>query len=177
VLVTVHPGEGQCRYPVVREGEPTDSYDGWRVDEVVPDKDAGDGHGDDHATRHDHDRAPTTTAPPPPQTVGQKVVAYNQCIEGRGAKGVKQALDPPPSVSFSGGGSEMIAAFAADDTDAQQGFATIQRRKPFLVQRYGTVVLYSVGDPARRRPGDRARLRGAVGGPRTEGAVPGIGQG
>jgi hypothetical protein len=50
-------------------------------------------------------------------------------------------------VDFSGGGSRVIALFGSSEKDAKEGFATISQRDPFFAERFGTMVLYTVGDP------------------------------
>jgi hypothetical protein len=147
VLITVLPDDEQFRFPAVREGEPTDSYDGWRLAEFEVEEVAGGPATETAATTTETTGETTeeTTGESPPQTPEQKAVAYRDCIEGRGATDVKQ--DEFPSVDFSGGGSRVIASFGSSEEEAEQGLATIRQRDPFFVERFGTAVLYAVGDP------------------------------
>ena len=143
VLLTVLPGDEQYIYPAVRDGEPTDSYDGWRLAEVdVEEVTAESSAATTAATTEATEEATVESAP---ETPDEKAAAYRECIEGRGAKDVKQ--DDFPSVDFSGGGSRVNALFGDSEEDAEQGLATVRQRDPFFAERFGTLVLYSVGDP------------------------------
>ena len=147
-LVTLFPEDKQYRFPVVREGEASDSYDGWRVDELDVEEvtaEAGEDGADETTTETTEETNEETVAESPPQSPEQKATAYRECVEGRGASDVAQ--DDFPTVDFSGGGSRVIASFGSTEADAKQGFATIGQRDPFFVERFGTVVLYTVGDP------------------------------
>jgi hypothetical protein len=153
-LVTLFPEDKQYRFPVVREGEASDSYDGWRVDELDVEEvtaEAGEDGAEETTTEtieetiEATEETEETVAESPPQTPEQKAAAYTACVEGRGASDVEQ--DDFPTVDFSGGGSRVIASFGSTEEDAKQGFATISQRDPFFVERFGTVVLYAVGDP------------------------------
>jgi hypothetical protein len=127
-------------YPLRRDGEPSDIYNGWKLDGSFT-----------RGTSIEESSEPPpadddqTAGESSPQTPEQKAAAYRDCIEGRGAEDVKQ--DQFPSVDFSGGGSRVIASFGSSEKDAEEGFATISQRNPFFVKRFGTVVLYAVGDP------------------------------
>ena len=144
VLLTVLPDDVQFIYPVVREGEPTDSFDGWRIAEVDLEEVTGE---PPESTTETTTAVATeeTTTESSPQTPEEKAAAYRACVEDRGAQDVKE--DDFPSVDFSGGGSRVIASFGDSEEDAEQGLATIRQRDPFFAERFGTLVLYSVGDP------------------------------
>jgi hypothetical protein len=147
ILFTRIPEDQQFSMAAVREGGPTDSYDGWRIDadysELQP-------VGTQTQTAAQSTTSDATTAEL--ATPQGTAAAYLTCIEGRGAKGVKQLglegkSDVLPSVDFSGGGSRVNAGFGTSEADAEQGLATVRQRKPFFAERFGTIVLYSVGDP------------------------------
>lgn len=144
VTVEVVGGGGQpLVYPLIREGEPSDVYDGWKLSDGSKRSSSVEETSAPPATESTIARSKDDTVPV--DTPADRADAYAGCIEGRGAKNVKQ--DEFPSVDFSGGGSRVNAVFGADEADAEQGLASIRGRKPFFAERYGTIVLYSVGDP------------------------------
>lgn len=148
VLFTRIPEDQQFSMPVVREGAPTEPYDGWRID---ADASVLQPVGTQTETAAQSTTSDATSADPAPPPQAQ-AAGYLTCIEGRGAKGVKQLglegkADVLPSVDFSGGGSRVNAVFGTSEPDAEQGLATVKQRKPFFAERFGTIVLYSVGDP------------------------------
>lgn len=147
VLITLLPDDEQFIFPAVREGEPTDSYDGWRLAEVDVEEVAGAAATETAATTTETTGETTeeTTGESAPQTPEQTAAVYRDCIEGQGAKDIKE--DDFPSVDFSGGGSRVIALFGSSEEDAEQGFATVRQRDPFFAERFGTAVLCTVGDP------------------------------
>lgn len=146
VLLTVFPEDKQLRYPAVREGDSADSYDGWRLAEFngeevtaeAPETTA------DETAEEIAPETEETEAVSPPQTPEERAAVYRACIEGLGAKMVKQ--DDFPEVRFSGGGSFVRAAFGSSEEDAKQGLATFRLGGSPFAERFGTVVLYTVGD-------------------------------
>jgi hypothetical protein len=124
----------------------TDAFDGWKID--------GDGKpvagGENRETTTEKQETTTETdaeTDQPPLTREQRVADYRECIEGRGAEDVEVDEGNIPSVTFSGGGSPVQAAFGATPEDAKQGLSSVRKRETFYSGRFGTIVLYSFGDP------------------------------
>jgi hypothetical protein len=147
VVFTRENGQQQS-IPIVREGEPSDAYDGWKIaadpTKYAPSPDAGAQTQPPAATEPDAATNKTDTVPLGPEDMA---AAYRICIERRGAEDVKEDDSPLPTVDFSGGGSRVIASFGNSPQDAEQGLAVVRKRKPFFSDRLGTAVLYSVADP------------------------------
>ncbi|MGZ5308348.1 MAG: hypothetical protein ACXWES_04945 [Solirubrobacterales bacterium] len=145
VTVEVVGGGGQpLVYPLIREGEPSDVYDGWKLSDGSKRSSSVEETSEaPSATESTIARSKDDTVPV--DTPADRADAYAGCIEGRGAKNVKQ--DEFPSVDFSGGGSPVRAMFGASEGDAEQGLATLKKRNPFFAERFGTVVVYTIGDP------------------------------
>ena len=142
----------QTSIPVVREGEPSDAYDGWKISgEAAPASEAGATTETAPAPETEPEETATEPVVPaikddqlrsPPE---ERATQYRICITDQGAKNIKE--DDFPSVTFSGGGSLVQAMFGSSAQDAQQGLATLRQRKPFFSEAYGTVVLFSIEDP------------------------------
>lgn len=147
ILVTVVPDGDQFRYPAVREGSPTDAYDGWLIDEVA--YDATLVQADEEAEEEDDaetEEQTTTTAEPP----GAKDLqaAYRSCVEGRGAPEVAQDNSgKPPQVEFSGDKGPVFAWFPANDADLQKDISDISQAAAY-VEQFGTMIVWSLFKPA-----------------------------
>ncbi len=149
VSITREDGR-ETTIPVVREGEPSDAYDGWKVSgEAAPASEAPPATETAPATEPEE----TTAEPVVPaikddqlrSPAETRATQYRICITDQGATNIKE--DDFPSVSFSGGGSFVQAMFGSSPQDAQQGLATLRPRKPFFSEAYGSVVLFSIEDP------------------------------
>ena len=135
---TVRADGRQTTIPVVREGEPSDAYDGWKI--------AGEPSPATPPATETEDSSSNKTDQLQLGTPEDRATAYRNCIGVEGAKDIKQDDSVPPSVDFSGGGSRVNAVFGSSEDDAEQGLATLKERDPFFAERFGTVVLYTVGD-------------------------------
>lgn len=145
VIVVLEDGR-RGSLPVVREGEPSDAYDGWKIAGEREPVTVAEAQPTPPATEEGATTPETATSETvsPPETPEEKAAAYRACVEGLGAKKVKQ--DAFPEVEFSGGGSFVRAAFGDSEEDAEQGLATFRQRGAPFAERFGTVVLYTVGD-------------------------------
>ena len=151
VLVSVRPEDTRFVFPVVREGDSTDSYDGWRIASVDVERVEVDSLADATETTEETtetEASEETTTESTPQTPEEKQAAYRACIEGRGAKQVSQDAGDPPQVEFEGPEGPVFAWFPADETAAQRDLEEVQGSGVEFAEVSGTVLVWSLFQPA-----------------------------